>query len=194
MIVTRTATYAVCPYCGKDAGQIDHLLGRTVNTAWYCQSCGERYALAFAADRAVEIAKMPGRKVTTLDLLVLRPQGKPVYFVVKGMRFEDQPTVGDLIAFNVAHLQGDTLAEIQTSVVSPSEEHEHKRFFYEEHSCPTNWLEPEMVSFDGDADPHGLIEFVAFIDEAALPPDADYGPNDRDAALEAFIEQHKVAV
>lgn len=62
------------------------------------------------------------------------------------------------------------------------------RYFYEEHSCPTNWLRPEMVYHDGDADPHGVIKFVARRDASAFPPDESCGPNAHDAALVAFIE------
>ncbi len=169
---TRTTTYAVCPHCGEDAGTIDHLLGQTFQTAWYCDHCGYRYALAFS-DGGVIVSKTKGRKIVTADLLVLRPQDKPIYFVVKGMRFEGE-------AFSVG---GDS---------NPDEEREHKQFFYESHSCPINWLKPDVVYFDGDADPHGVIEFVDYLDDASLPHDESYGPNDRDHALTSFIEQHQV--
>lgn len=159
--VTRTKTYAVCPACEKDAGAIDHLLGQTLSTRWYCPSCGQSYSLTFSADGAVEIALAVGRKVTTVDVLVLNPQEKPVYFVVEGMRFEGE-----------GHDDSDN---------------EHKRFFYEEHSCPTNWLKPTMLYFDGDDDPHGLIKFLATRDDSDFPEDAAYGPNERDRAVLDFI-------
>ena len=161
--VQRTRTYAVCPACGADAGQVDHLLGQTLETAWYCDACGQRYRLKFA-NGSVQIETMAARKVTTVDVLVLPPQEKPVYFIVEGMRFEGE---------------GD----------DDGDEYEHKRFYYMEHSCPTNWLKPDMVYFDGDTDPHGLIEFVATKDEADFPADEPYGPNDRDLAVQAFVEE-----
>lgn len=41
---------------------------------------------------------------------------------------------------------------------------ELRKFFYEEHSCPTNWLSRcIMVAQDGDTDPHGFLEFVRFV-------------------------------
>jgi hypothetical protein len=136
-----------------------------MQTAWYCDTCGQRYRLSFSRDGAVEIAPAKGRKITTIDVLKLSPQAKPVYFIVKGMRFEDDDTLED-----------DDRAG-------------GKQFFYEEHSCPTNWLKPEMVYFDGDADPHGLIEFVETADSNAFPPDESYGPNDRDRAFVEMIER-----
>lgn len=161
-IVSRTKTYAVCPSCGEDAGCIDRLIGTTTETLWYCDACGQRYRLEFTANGNVEITSTTDRKVTTVDVLVLPPQAHPVYFVVKGMRFEGR----DKGAFD---------------------ESESKQFYYEEHSCPVNWLHPEMVYCDGDSDPHGLIQYVAHVDESSLPKDESFGPNDYDAALIELI-------
>ena len=38
--------------------------------------------------------------------------------------------------------------------------HAHAQYFYEEHTCPTNWLRIPMISVAGNHDPHGLFEFV----------------------------------
>lgn len=62
------------------------------------------------------------------------------------------------------------------------------KFLYESHSCPTNWLNPIHVVHDGDSDPHGLIRYIASRKESELPPDANYGPNERDFAFDAWIE------
>lgn len=163
--IQRTTTYAVCPSCGADAGCVDHLLGTVASSSWYCDACGHRYHLEFSADGAVEISRSLGRKIETTDLLVLKPQKEPVYFIVPGMRFEEN--------------DGRT----------PEEERDGKQFYYETHSCPINWLKPTMVYIDGDSDPHGFLEFVDSVDTETLPPDQDYGPNDHDAALVALIEK-----
>lgn len=167
MTVQRTKTYAVCPACGADAGCVDHLLGQALTTRWYCDACGQRYELAFSLGGGVVISRVEGRKVRTVDLLVLQPQAKPVYFIVEGLRFEEDGSERD--------------------------EDEEKRFYYDEHSCPTNWLHPEMVYFNGDSDPHGLIEFVATRDDTGFPSKELHGPNARDAAMEAFIETRVTA-
>ncbi len=159
--VQRTQTYAICPHCGKDAGQVDHLLGRDIETRWSCKSCGGGYRLQFTVDGTVTVAPTADRTIKTMDVLVLEPQLSPVYFIVEGMRFEP---------------------------ADDRDEHDSKEFYYEEHSCPTNWLKPEMVYFEGDSDPHGLLKFVTHVDADVLPPDENFGPNDHDAALVALIE------
>ncbi len=141
----------------------------TLKTAWYCDACGQRYELVFDPSYAdgVEVTLLPGeRTVKTLDLLVLRPQDKPVYFVVEGSRLEG---MADPEGYN---------------------EEDGKRFMYEEHSCPINWLRPEVIYHDGDADPHGIIKFVATRDASTFPADEPVGPNDRDDELTRFIEEN----
>ena len=189
MIVQRTKTYAVCPACGADAGCVDHLLGQSLDTSWYCDSCGERYGLKFSTDGTVEITKVPGRKVTTIDVLVLKPQLKPVYFIVEGMRLEYEATVGDKLRRGVQKIKGEPIDDKITTPTT-ADELDHKQFFYESHSCPTNWLDPAMVYYDGDSDPHGLIEFVTTRDENTFPPDEMAGPNARDFAFVELIESN----
>lgn len=39
---------------------------------------------------------------------------------------------------------------------------ENFRYYYEEHSCPTNWFHDIVAVIEGgDADPHGFLKFVA---------------------------------
>jgi hypothetical protein len=63
----------------------------------------------------------------------------------------------------------------------------NRQYFYEEHSCPTNWL-PTCVAVieDGDTDPHGFLTFVRSV---PIPPGYKEDPNDerwRDLFPEAF--------
>jgi len=97
---------------------------------------------------------------------MLPPHPTPVYFVVRGMRVEG-------------------------ANIMPRDDEDRRaseQFFYEESSCPTNWLKPTMVYVDGDSDPHGLLKFVASRDAGAFPEDEPHGPNDHDDAVVAFIE------
>lgn len=166
-IVTRTKTYAVCPHCQADAGCIDHLLGSGCRTRWYCDTCGGEFNLILHSQGATaDISTSAGRRIATMDVLILRPQDKPIYFVVKGMRFEPRD--------------------------SPVTEDTGKKFFYESHSCPTNWLQPVLMYHDGSDDPHGLIEYVATVDLAALPPNETVSPNAHEAALVEIIERHAI--
>lgn len=95
----------------------------------------------------------------TYDLLVLPPQDKPVYFIVER---DDDPR----------YLQTDS----------------DRKFLYESHSCPTNWLKPVYMVHDEDADPHGLIRYVANRNQTQLPPDEDVvSPNERTMAFDEWI-------
>ncbi len=62
-----------------------------------------------------------------------------------------------------------------------------RKFLYESHSCPTNWLDPVFMSHDSDSDPHGLIRYIGHKDENELPPNESHGPNARDFAFEEWI-------
>jgi transcription elongation factor Elf1 len=49
-----------------------------------------------------------------------------------------------------------------------------KRYFYEQHTCPTNWTrEVQMLLIDGNCDPHGLFRYVG----TQIVPD-DFGYDD----------------
>lgn len=89
----------------------------------------------------------------TLNLLVIPPRDKPVYFVVEGIA-----AVGD----------------------PPGE---GKDYFYEEHSCPTNYVECEAIIYEGDEDPHGVFQFVRAV---AAPDDGPDLGEWRDIFPEAF--------
>jgi hypothetical protein len=94
----------------------------------------------------------------TYDLLVLPPQTKPIYFIVER---EDDPNYN------------------QTD--------RERKFLYESHSCPTNWLQPIYMVHDGDNDPHGLILYVANKKESELPSDDIVEPNEQTMAFDEWI-------
>jgi hypothetical protein len=52
-----------------------------------------------------------------------------------------------------------------------------QRYFYEEHSCPTNWLQYTVAVIDetGDEDPHGFLKHVR-----TVRVDKDFDPMDLD--------------
>lgn len=39
-------------------------------------------------------------------------------------------------------------------------EPDHERYYYEEHTCPTNVLECVSIIHNGDMDPHGVLSFA----------------------------------
>lgn len=83
------------------------------------------------------------------SMALLRFDGKngPVFFVMDHDRYNDG------------------------SMDSDEANQSHQRYFFEEHSCPTNWLrECVAVIEGGNCDPHGFLEFVRAVD---VPNDFD---------------------
>jgi hypothetical protein len=160
LIPTRTVRVA-CPNCGEPAGTVDHILDGTGSKEfgpWYCDECGRGYGGKLLPGGEIELYLSKDMKVETLDHLVILPQDKPVHFIVKGMAFVDEN--------------------------GSRRDAEHKRFFYEEHTCPTNYVGVEMIAFDGDIDPHGLFKFVASTD---MPDDYDVDEDYGDGAASKLI-------
>lgn len=82
----------------------------------------------------------------TLTLLRLDPQEHPVYFVVE--TYGDPPATED--------------------------DREHLMYFYEEHSCPTNYIRCEAIISKNDTDPHGLFTYVRSIPRPKALDEAHY--------------------
>ena len=163
-VVTVSREFIKCPHCGIGEDSVGHIQSGQSFGPWFCDACGGSYTGQRGPDGRLQVELYGDRKIATVDVLVLRPQAQPVYFVVEGARYVG----GKPPSFGIE---------------------ESKRFYYEEHSCPTNWLRPIMVYHEQDDDPHGLIEFVRSVDADTLPADEPVGPNDRDRAVVGLIEQ-----
>lgn len=52
---------------------------------------------------------------------------------------------------------------VEGMVLLPNDDEEgHERFFYDEHTCPTNYMRKvvKVIDAEGDEDPHGVFAFV----------------------------------
>lgn len=79
------------------------------------------------------------KKIDTLVLL----RKDDLFLVVKGMRF-------------VGHGKDETIGA-------------NDQYFYEQHTCPTNYLKDVVAVIQGDsADPHGLFEYWNTVDAAGV--------------------------
>jgi hypothetical protein len=108
---------------------------------WHCHDCGRAFKGTVNAPDDVNLELSDEQQVRTLVLLKLEPQDKPVFFVVNHLRFP--------------------LAQ------SDFTEDESARYFFEEHSCPTNFIPCTRIISEGDTDPHGLFSYVAQVDRPA---------------------------
>lgn len=132
---TKPDRFVSCPACGKGAHSVSHLKPGT-GTAWYCdeRDCGKRFGLKVLSNLDIELKILPSRSVPTL--VTLRSVD-PVTIVVEGI---------DLV-------EGDLLT---------SRTYEHDQYFYDESTCPTNYLKRviQVQDSSGDSDPHGIFKYV----------------------------------
>jgi hypothetical protein len=148
--MTYTKRFTRCLACTDGEFLIEHLFERDGTAGpWYCANCGEGHNFKVTdGECAVSLANK--RKVETSVLLKIPPKQHSIYFLVRGMRFEPDER-------------------------STDEQYGGHRYFYEEHTCPTNWLHHvEEIQFNGDTDPHGLAELVDVCDGK---PDGDEEPS-----------------
>ena len=124
--------YIFCLACGQGRSAVSHLQVGA-ETAWYCDECGVRFSVrVISADQVETIPSLTERKVKTL--VTLRSDA-PVTLIVEGMRLEND---------------------------SKPDDWENDSFFYDEHTCPTNYLTEvvKVIAEDGDEDPHGIFAYV----------------------------------
>ena len=128
--------HIVCPYCHQSRFPIDHLVEGVRFGPWYCDSCGKSFSGVRTADGA-DITLLPRWKRDTKVTLEYAHDPR-LRLQVKGTRFS----------------KGDGTED--------KEADKHDEYYYEEHTCPTNFLHDcHEVSFDGDADPHGLFNWIS---------------------------------
>lgn len=145
---TYQKTCLICPHCGERTdSSIDHLQKGCKFGPWYCDSCGKSYeGVANGVDTVLK--KCDKWKSDTLDLLGIPPHDKTIYFVLRGD----------------AYHKGE----------AREDDWDGKQFFYEEHSCPTNWIRnTAMISADGDTDPHGFMKFIRSVKHPKPSVDMD---------------------
>jgi hypothetical protein len=131
--------YIPCPNCPNGSWRGDHLsIG--FKTHWACESCHWYSNIERISEGQF---KVEGRseKETPVTVTLKSVTEPPIYL--------------KLNAWKYAHSQKDT----------PEEYAGHQEYFYNEHTCPTNWTrEIEQIIFQGDTDPHGVFQFVSVVD------------------------------
>jgi hypothetical protein len=159
--------FLVCPWCNEESGcRIDHLYGdknwKEVGP-WYCGECRKPIRATINAPGDVVVTRdEKDRRGWSRSMALLKLDGRdgPVFFVMDHDRYWNGEREGD------------------------EENQQHQRYFFEEHSCPTNWLnECVAVIKKGDCDPHGFLDFVRAVD---VP--ADFDANDDGSWFALFPE------
>lgn len=142
----ETTHCVVCPWCnGQSHHGINHLY-QTMPTSfgpWHCGECGKAFRGSVQGIGNVKVERDPDACVfkPTFALLKLNAKDGPVFFVIQNQ---------------TPFQKDDTDEELQS----------HSSYYFEEHSCPTNWLRYCLAVIKGkDQDPHGFLEFVRAIEQ-----------------------------
>ena len=144
----RTKRYFLCPSCGKHEFEVEHLFEDEVSGErevgpWQCDECDATWMVRVRPGHGtLDVVPAPQRSWHNWDILELAGAGETIVrLVVPGLSFEKDRKL--------------------------DEELERKRFYYEENTCPTNYLRRATLVASGDRehwgddDPHGLFRFAA---------------------------------
>jgi len=155
----RTLLYHDCQICGaEDQFSFDPEATSCDKTyLWVCGACGAQVRITCAAGGRVTHQEATGRHChRTLALLVFR--GEVTFaFIYRGCAWSE-------------HLKDGR---------------PDSRYFYEEHTCPTNLFPCEEIVVDGEMDPHGCFDLI---EEHLI---SGPGARDKDEVLAELIEKAK---
>lgn len=104
-----------------------------------CEVCSSHWDVHLTPQEATFTPAAKPAAVYGFALLVYTGGGLPQYVIVR-------------TAIDPQHHNGSLKAAM-----------EHLHFRYEEHTCPTNFMQVEHVVLNGDNDPHGIYAFVRFV-------------------------------
>ena len=168
-VYTYAKRYFRCLACEKGEMSIEHLIDSPQKLSWgpwYCSECGMGHK-GTAGEGSVDAELAGGRKEDALVLLKLDPGAGTVYLTVRSPRFLSN----------------------RTSLEGKAQYDDGDRYYYNEHTCPTNYLrnvvEILQVLPDGtsSADPHGIFEYQG----TAPPYDEEVSDTDNvQARLDLF--------
>lgn len=141
-VYVETKTHPICPECGSQTGigTIDHLRNeQDFVTRWVCDDCGRSIKI-HVVDGTLRSAEVSPAEhwVKGVAVLKLEPQDHPIYFAIEHSDYRPMSAQHE----------------------SEADRDESRRFLFESHSCPTNWLRPILVVDGADSDPHGLLKYV----------------------------------
>lgn len=139
IVQAKVQLHIPCPSCLDGKWRADQLaIGQS--TVWSCQECHNEASIKRINENDFETTSR-GRKDT------------PVTVTLQSIT-EPRITL-KLNTWKYAHSQNDSLEDYES----------HQRYFYDEHTCPTNWTRDIVeIIFQSDHDPHGVFEFVSIED------------------------------
>jgi len=125
-----------CPGCDYGEFQFDHLsVGQQVH--WCCDGCNKQI-------KGVRLGRY------SFDAVLTGWENLPMTFTLRSRT--EPPIEVKVNGWKYEHSKNDT----------PEEYFDDQEYFYNTHTCPTNWLrDVEQISVGKDTDPHGLFHLVS---------------------------------
>jgi hypothetical protein len=141
IVQATTKLFVSCPTCKKGEFRIDQIPVGAQYGPWECRIC---YAYAMV------------RRLSSVDTQIDAAEGRKQTPITVTLQSRTEPKIIlKLNAWKYEFSQNNTPEEFQ----------EHERYYYNEHTCPTNFVSQiEQIIFEGDRDPHGVFEFVSVED------------------------------
>lgn len=144
IVQAKIGLHVPCPNCMEGSWRSGLDVG--YSSAWTCDKCHMESRVTRVNETDFEVAPT-GRKQTPVTVTLRSPTTPPITVKVNTWKY--------------AHSQDLPLEEYV----------DNQRYFYNEHTCPTNWLRDiEQIEFEGDRDPHGVFEFVSVEDGHFVDP------------------------
>ena len=140
MIVQAKVQYYVpCPGCLEGRHRADQVsIGQS--SRWSCEECHTEFTISRLSEFDFE-TQVTGRKDTPITVTLQSITEPKITLKLNGWKY--------------AHSQKDSEDDFRES----------ERYFYNEHTCPTNWVHQIVqIEFKGDKDPHGVFEFLSVED------------------------------
>lgn len=151
-LTSETSVYVHCPHCGAKDNLVSHLFNDPIESSfgpWYCDSCGGSYKGRVIEENWVVLTPLEESRIPQYVLLEIPPREESIFFITTGMAFRK---LGNDI----------------------DDEKRKNEYFYNEHTCPTNWLKDvQMIAYDGNLDPHGIARYVRHVDKPSLDHELD---------------------
>lgn len=139
IVQAKIRLYIPCPSCKEGFWRGDHLtIG--FKTYWACDECHHYSDIERVSETDFKVSLRP--EIETPITVTLESITVPKITL-------------KLNAWKYGHSQKYTKEEYES----------HQRYYYDEHTCPTNWTSQiEQIIFEGDTDPHGVFQFVSIED------------------------------
>ncbi len=132
---TKSTLYIACPACSQGAHTVSHKMHGGGFGPWYCDECGQGFRGRTISGAEAEVELVDSRVIKTVVTLRLDPDDAPITLIVEGIQV----------------LHGDEQFDP-----------DRDEYFYNEHTCPINFLPKvaEVIDDEGNNDPHGVFRWV----------------------------------